>query len=66
MKKSKRTDEVEAGKDSKSKNRQVDQEPMRADLQEVRERGIPGALTSNAPRQWRGGGRQGSGRFVRI
>jgi acetyl-CoA carboxylase carboxyltransferase component len=38
MKKSKSKDEVEAGKKSKLKDRQVDQEPMRADLQEVIER----------------------------
>jgi acetyl-CoA carboxylase carboxyltransferase component len=38
MKKSKSKDEVEAGKNSKSRDRQVDQEPMRADLQEVIER----------------------------
>jgi len=38
MKKPKSNDEAEAGKKSKSKNRQVDQEPMRADLREVVER----------------------------
>jgi acetyl-CoA carboxylase carboxyltransferase component len=38
MKKPKSNDEAEAGKNSKSKNRQVDQEPMRADLREVVER----------------------------
>ena len=38
MKKSKSKDEVEAGKESKSRDRQVEQEPMRADLQEVIER----------------------------
>jgi acetyl-CoA carboxylase carboxyltransferase component len=38
MKKSKSKDEAEAGKNSKSRDRQVDQEPMRADLKEVIER----------------------------
>jgi acetyl-CoA carboxylase carboxyltransferase component len=38
MRKSKSKDEVEAGKKFKSRDRQVDQEPMRADLQEVIER----------------------------
>src|SRR4030042_1239727 len=38
MKKSKSKDEAEAGKKSRLKDRQVDQEPMRADLQEVVER----------------------------
>jgi acetyl-CoA carboxylase carboxyltransferase component len=38
MKKPKSNDEAEAGKNFKSKNRQVDQEPMRADLREVVER----------------------------
>ena len=38
MKKPKSNDEAEAGKKSRSKNRQVDQEPMRADLREVVER----------------------------
>jgi acetyl-CoA carboxylase carboxyltransferase component len=38
MKKSKDKGEVKAGKDSKSRDRQVDQEPMRADLKEVMER----------------------------
>jgi acetyl-CoA carboxylase carboxyltransferase component len=38
MKKSKSKDEVETGKDSKLRDRQVNQEPMRADLQEVLER----------------------------
>jgi acetyl-CoA carboxylase carboxyltransferase component len=38
MKKSKSRDEVEAGKKSKSRGRKVDEEPMRADLQEVIER----------------------------
>jgi acetyl-CoA carboxylase carboxyltransferase component len=38
MKKSKSKDEAEAGKNSKSRDRQVEQEPMRADLKEVIER----------------------------
>ncbi len=38
MKKSKSKDKVEAGKKSKSRDRQVDEEPMRADLKEVIER----------------------------
>jgi acetyl-CoA carboxylase carboxyltransferase component len=38
MKKSKNKDEGETGKDSKLKDGQVDEEPMRADLQEVIER----------------------------
>jgi len=38
MKESKSKGKVGAGKDSKSKNRQVSQEPMRADLKEVIER----------------------------
>jgi len=38
MKKSKSKDEAEAGKNSKLRDRQVDQEPMRADLKEVIER----------------------------
>jgi acetyl-CoA carboxylase carboxyltransferase component len=38
MKKSRSKDEVEAGKNSKSRERRVEQEPMRADLQEVIER----------------------------
>jgi acetyl-CoA carboxylase carboxyltransferase component len=38
MKKSKSKDEVKTGKESKSRDRQVEQEPMRADLQEVIER----------------------------
>jgi acetyl-CoA carboxylase carboxyltransferase component len=38
MKKSKIKDEGKAGKSSKSKDRQVDEEPMRADLKEVIER----------------------------
>jgi len=38
MRKSKSKDEVEAGKNSKSRDRQVDDEPMRADLKEVIER----------------------------
>jgi len=38
MKKSKSKDEVGAGKKSKSRDREVDQEPMRADLKEVIER----------------------------
>jgi acetyl-CoA carboxylase carboxyltransferase component len=38
MKKSKSKDEGEAGKNSKSRDRQIDQEPMRADLKEVIER----------------------------
>ncbi|MFZ2148023.1 MAG: hypothetical protein WAV28_12445 [Sedimentisphaerales bacterium] len=38
MKKSKIKGEVKAGKNSKSRDRQVDQEPMRADLKEVMER----------------------------
>ena len=38
MKKSKSKDEVEARKNSKLKDRQVEQEPMRADLREVIER----------------------------
>jgi acetyl-CoA carboxylase carboxyltransferase component len=38
MKKSKSKDEAGAGKNSKSRDRQVDQEPMRADLKEVIER----------------------------
>ena len=38
MKKSKSKGEVEAGKDSKLKDRQVDEEPLRADLKEVIER----------------------------
>jgi acetyl-CoA carboxylase carboxyltransferase component len=38
MKKSKSKDKVEAGKSSKLRDRQVDQEPMRADLKEVIER----------------------------
>ena len=38
MKKSKSDGEAGVGKKSRSKNRQVDQEPMRADLQEVIER----------------------------
>src|SRR4030043_17509 len=38
MKESKNRDEAEAGKKSRSKDRQVNQHPMRADLQEVAER----------------------------
>jgi acetyl-CoA carboxylase carboxyltransferase component len=38
MKKSKSNDKAEAGKKSRSKDRQVDQQPMRTDLQEVVER----------------------------
>ena len=38
MKKSKSKDEMEAGKNSKSRDRQVDEETMRTDLQEVIER----------------------------
>jgi acetyl-CoA carboxylase carboxyltransferase component len=38
MRKSKSKGEAEAGKSSKSKDKQVDEEPMRADLQEVIER----------------------------
>ena len=38
MKKSKSKDEVEAGKNSKLRGREVDQEPMRADIKEVIER----------------------------
>jgi len=38
MKKSKIKDKTEAGKKSKSRDRQVDEEPMRADLKEVIER----------------------------
>jgi acetyl-CoA carboxylase carboxyltransferase component len=38
MKKSKSKDEVEARKNAKSRGRQADEEPMRADLQEVIER----------------------------
>jgi acetyl-CoA carboxylase carboxyltransferase component len=38
MKKSKNKDEVGAGKKSRSKDRQVDREPIRADLKEVMER----------------------------